>query len=136
LAIRTPISGRPRPRKGFLEHDRLVIDSGQVNISEESIPGENGASKPILTRKARLTGPDGKTYLIGTNTDLAAIKQREDQYKALSETVPVGVMQIEEDGRIAFCNPLLHAYCGGDGADEAKLEMIEKIKVGASGFSG
>ncbi len=126
----------PEAAKGFLEHDRLVIDSGQVNISEESIPGENGASKPILTRKARLTGPDGQTYLIGTNTDLAAIKQREDQYKALSETVPVGVMQIEENGRVAFCNPLLHAYCGGDGADEAKLDLIEKIKVTHPDFPG
>lgn len=126
----------PEAARGFLEHDRSVIDSGQVNISEENIPGENGVPKPVLTRKARLTGPDGKTYLIGTNTDLAAIRQREDQYKALSETVPVGVMQLEEDGSMAFCNPLLHAYCGGDGADEAKLEMIEKIKAVHPDFPG
>ncbi|MBK8772060.1 MAG: PAS domain-containing protein [Rhizobiales bacterium] len=56
--------------KGFEEHDRSVIDSGQVNISEETVPGENGGRQPLLTRKARLAGPDGKTYLIGTNTDL------------------------------------------------------------------
>lgn len=122
--------------EGFLAHDRSVIDGGEVNISEEFVPDETGGKRPILTRKARLTGPDGKTYLIGTNTDLTAIRQREDQYKALSETVPVGVMQLDEDGAVAFCNPLLHAYCGGDGTDEAKLEMIEKIKAAHPDFPG
>ena len=91
---------------------------------------------PLLTRKARLAGPDGKTYLIGTNTDLTEIKKREDQYKALTETVPVGVMQLEEDGTISFSNPLLNAYCGGDGAGESKLEMIERIKAKHPEFPG
>ena len=122
--------------KGFEEHDRSVIDSGQVNISEETVPGENGGRQPLLTRKARLAGPDGKTYLIGTNTDLGEIKKREDQYKALTETVPVGVLQLDEDGTVAFANPLLNAYCGGDGAAESKSELIERIKAEHPEFPG
>jgi PAS domain S-box-containing protein len=122
--------------KGFLANDRSVIDEGRINVSEESIPGENGGRRPILTRKTRMEGPDGETYLIGTNTDLTEIKKREDQYKALSETVPMGVMQLDEDGTLAFSNPLLNAYCGGDGAVESKLELVEKIRETHPDFPG
>jgi PAS domain S-box-containing protein len=120
----------------FIEHDWSVIDTGEENISEESVPGDYGEPRPLLTRKARLAGPDGKTYLIGTNTDLTEIRQREDQYKALTETVPVGVLQLEEDGTVAFANPLLNAYCGGDGAAESKFELIEQIKAKHPEFPG
>jgi signal transduction histidine kinase len=40
----------------------------------------------------------------------ANLRKSEEQYRALAETVPVGVAQIEESGDISFCNPLLHAY--------------------------
>ena len=120
----------------FLEHDWSVIDTGVESISEEFVPGDRGEPRPLLTRKARLVAPDGKTYLIGTNTDLTEIKHREDQYKALTETVPVGVLQLEEDGTVAFANPLLNAYCGGDGAAESKFDLIEQIKAKHPEFPG
>jgi signal transduction histidine kinase len=40
----------------------------------------------------------------------ANLRKSEEQYRALAETVPVGVVQIEEDGDLSFCNALLHAY--------------------------
>lgn len=121
---------------GFLAHDMGVISSGKTDYSEEYASNESGMTTPVLTRKSRLTAPDGKTYLIGTNTDLTEIKKREDQYRALSETVPVGVMQLDETGKITFCNPLLNAYCGGDGADEARMEMVERIQSNHPDFPG
>ncbi len=120
----------------FLEHDWSVIDTGTESISEEFVPGDHGEPRPLLTRKVRLAGPDGKTYLIGTNTDLTEIKHREDQYKALTETVPVGVLQLEEDGTVKFANPLLNAYCGGDGAAESKFDLINQIKAKHPEFPG
>lgn len=121
---------------GFLAHDNEVISSGRTDYSEEFASNDSGMTTPVLTRKARLTAPDGKTYLIGTNTDLTEIKKREDQYRALSETVPVGVMQIDESGKITFSNPLLNAYCGGDGAEEARMEMVERIQAKHPDFPG
>lgn len=121
---------------GFLAHDQEVISSGRENCSEEFASNDSGMSLPVLTRKSRLLAPDGKTYLIGTNTDLTEIKKREDQYKALSETVPIGVIQIDEDGTISFSNPLANAYCGGDGANEARQEMIERIQSQHPEFPG
>lgn len=120
----------------FLERDWSVIDTGEENISEEFVPGDRGEPRPLLTRKARLAGPDGRIYLIGTNTDVTEIKHREDQYKALTETVPVGVLQLEEDGTVAFANPLLNAYCGGDGAAESKFDLINQIKERHPEFPG
>lgn len=121
---------------GFLAHDNEVISSGRTDYSEEFASNDSGMTMPVLTRKSRLAAPDGKTYLIGTNTDLTEIKKREDQYRALSETVPVGVMQLDEDGNISFSNPLLNAYCSGDGAEEARLEMVERIQSKHPDFPG
>lgn len=96
--------------KGFLENDRRVIDLGEEVRTEEHASRKDGMSKVVLTRKARIEGADGRTYLIGTNSDLTDIKKREEQYKALAETVPVGVLQIEENGKVTFANPLVLAY--------------------------
>jgi PAS domain S-box-containing protein len=107
----------------FLATDRQVIDTGESIRVEEMAAPKDGMSKPVMTRKSRLQTPDGKTYLIGTNSDLTEIKKREEQYRALAETVPVGVAQIEEDGQLSFANPLLLAYFRKD-ISEIKFEDI------------
>ena len=113
---------------GFAAHDSAVIDLGEENISEEMARNEHGMAMPVLTRKARLDGPDGKVYLIGTNSDLTAIRKRENQYRALSETVPVGVAQIDERMEVVFANPLFNAYCGGDCSETDQARMIRKLR--------
>ena len=96
--------------RGFIASDRRVIDHNEAVRTEELASRKDGMNKIVLTRKLRMEGADGKTYLIGTNSDLTEIKKREEQYRALAETVPVGVLQVEEDGRMSFSNPLLLAY--------------------------
>jgi len=97
----------PELADGFEFNDRIVFDTGRTVINEEVVAPIGGPAMPVLTRKALLTTADGKRYVIGTNSDQTEIRKREDQYRALAKTVPVGVMQIEEDGRISFANPLL-----------------------------
>jgi PAS domain S-box-containing protein len=97
---------------GFLARDREVISNGLVNEAEERAAIKEGLSRTVLTRKARLTGPDGKTYLIGTNSDLTEIKKREDQLRALADAVPVGTIRIRENGTIPFTNALVQTYLG------------------------
>lgn len=121
---------------GFLANDRAVIEGGQTNISEEMASQESGMTMPVLTRKARLNAPDGNTYLIGTNADLTEIKKRENQYRALTATVPVGVLQIEEGGGISFSNPLFNVYCGGDGCGEEGSSLIKQLAEAHPGFPG
>jgi PAS domain S-box-containing protein len=95
---------------GYLENDRRVMEDGETNQKEEVNSRKDGKLTPVLVRKARLESADGTRYLIGTASDLTEIKKREEQYRALAETVPVGVVQIEDDGRLSFANPLLLAY--------------------------
>jgi len=126
----------PEVAEGFLNHDRRVLEQGEVDISEEMAALQSGMTMPVLTRKARMVGPDGKTYLIGTNTDLTEIKRREEQYKALSDTVPIGIAQVDENKCVSFCNPLYKVYSGGDGTEELQNALLDKLGKGHGGFPG
>ena len=120
----------PEIADGFEFNDRKVFQTGLTVINEEVVAPMGGAAMPVLTRKALLTVGEGKRYLIGTNSDQTEIKGREQQYRALANTVPVGVMQIEEDGRISFANPLLLKLCKCD-ADGLTLEHMRLVLGGA-----
>ena len=74
----------------FLARDQRVIEDGVTLESEEVVTGASGISRHVLTRKTRLVSAEGTRYLIGTNTDLTEMRQREEQYRALAQTVPVG----------------------------------------------
>ncbi|MDE2384280.1 MAG: PAS domain-containing protein [Alphaproteobacteria bacterium] len=100
----------PEAAAAFLANDRLVLDTGATSSVEEMSSIGDGMTKPVLSHKARMAGAEGESYLVGINFSLTEVKKREEQYRALAETVPVGVVQIEEDQSISFSNPLLHAY--------------------------
>ncbi|MEO6606907.1 MAG: ATP-binding protein [Aestuariivirga sp.] len=123
----------PELADGFEANDRKVLQTGKTVINEEIVAPKGGPAMPVLTRKALLTARDGKRYLIGTNSDQTEIKKREEQYRALAETVPVGVMQIEDDGRISFANPLLLKLFKCEAAD-LRLAHARKV-LGDAGAS-
>jgi PAS domain S-box-containing protein len=120
----------------FGTHDRSVIESGNAHVCEELAKIANGMTLPVVTRKARLTTPDGRVFLIGTNSDFSAIRRRENQYKALTETVPVGVAQIDENLEITFANPLFNAFCGGDGSEMDQARLLTKLRAIHPEFPG
>jgi PAS domain S-box-containing protein len=117
--------------------DVEVIKTGKAIVLEEVIQdAETGQQKTILTRKARLVGQDGRYYLIGTNSDLTEMRNRENQYRALTETVPVGVAQIDENQTLLHANPLFNAYCGGDGTETDQKRLLDKLILINPGFPG
>jgi PAS domain S-box-containing protein len=121
----------------FYAIDIELLKTGVPVVREEVIiDAETGLQKQLVTRKARILGEDGRHYIIGTNSDLTEIRKRENQYKALSETVPVGVAQIDESNDVNFSNPLFNAYCGGDGTETDKARLIEKLQRANSQFPG
>jgi PAS domain S-box-containing protein len=126
----------PEDAAAFAARDLHVITTGDESVSEEMARREDGMTMPVLTRKARLQGPNGATYLIGTNSDLTDIRKRENQYKALSETVPVGVAQIDEEFEVNFSNPLFNAYCGGDGTESDRERLVSKLRETNAAFPG
>jgi PAS domain S-box-containing protein len=122
--------------EAFAARDLGVMSSSVESYAEEMARSAEGMSIPVLTRKAKLQGPDGKVYLIGTNTNLTDLRKRENQYKALSETVPVGVAQIDEHFEVNFSNPLFNAYCGGDGTEMDSARLISKLRELNAAFPG
>ncbi len=120
----------------FLARDRKVIEEGVTVEAEETATGSSGISIPVFTRKTRLIGRDGKRYLIGTNTDLTEIRKREEQYRALAQTVPVGVWQADEAGRTVFANPRFMAYLGIDTDDLPNTDIAALLGGARTDFPG
>jgi PAS domain S-box-containing protein len=120
----------------FVANDRRVIHGGVMVMSEEIVSRKDSMAMPVLTRKARLQSDDGQLYLLGTNSDLTEIKKREEQYRALAETVPVGVLQIEEDGRVSFANPLMLAYFRRDSTTLTWAEVCVAVGKSPEVFPG
>lgn len=119
----------------FLALDLNVITTGDVSIVEEMNNSTDGFARPVSSHKARMVLADGSSYLVGTNFDLTEIKKREEQYRALAETVPVGVVQFEENGTVSFANPLLLASFNF-GTEEHTLASFHDALGKPLGFPG
>ena len=98
----------------FMAGDRLVLESNVPKEFLELSTNADGMTSYSLTRKARIVTPDGKTYLVGTNTNVTEMKRKEAElaakearYRALAETVPVGIWHLHESGETLYVNPLL-----------------------------
>jgi PAS domain S-box-containing protein len=79
----------------------------------------DGSTVYSLTRKARVITSDGSTYLVGTNTNVTGMKSyeveleaKEARYRALAETVPVGIWHLHKNGNTVYVNPFLLALLG------------------------
>ena len=119
----------------FLANDRGVITSGITSDVVELANSPEGLTMPVLSRKARMVLGDGSAYMVGMNFDLTEVKKREEQYRALAETVPVGVIQFEENGSVSFANPLLLAMFDF-GEDEYIFAKFLAALGNAAGFPG
>lgn len=113
----------PELAEGFVQNDLNILKSDQPSVTEEQVRYADGALRYVLTRKCKYLTSDGRLLLIGTNSELTQLKKREAQNRAITETIPVGVMQVEEDGRITFANPLLYSYFNCD-RDELAIADI------------
>jgi PAS domain S-box-containing protein len=94
----------------------------------------DGSTVYSLTRKARVITSDGSTYLVGTNTNVTGMKSyeveleaKEARYRALAETVPVGIWHLHEDGRTVYVNPFLLALLGMTEAEFAATDPREML---------
>jgi PAS domain S-box-containing protein len=127
----------PERAAEFNAVDMEILRTGiPVEREEEILDAETGLQRYVKTHKAVLRDADGRVYLIGTNSDVTENHRRENQYKALTETVPVGVAQIDEALEIGFSNPLFNAYCGGDGTEVDRARLILKLRDANASFPG
>jgi PAS domain S-box-containing protein len=118
--------------KEFMAADRFVLESDEPREFLELATSTDGTTVYSLTRKARIVTPDGKTYLVGTNTDVtdmkrkeAELKAKEARYRALAETVPVGIWHVHENGQTVYVNPFLLNLLGLTENEFAEMESAE-----------
>lgn len=103
----------------FLAADKSVLKSPEAREFLELATSTDGSTIYSLTRKARVVTSDGATYLIGSNTDVTEMKRneieleaKEARYRALAETVPVGIWHLHENGNTIYVNPFLLTLLG------------------------
>ena len=116
----------------FMAADRFVLESDEPREFLELATSTDGTTLYSLTRKARIVTPDGKTYLVGTNTDVTDMKRKEAEleakearYRALAETVPVGIWHFHENGQTVYVNPFLLNLIGLTENEFAETESAE-----------
>jgi len=63
----------------FLEVDRKVLKTGEEDLSEEPLTGENGKILTINTKKTRFIENDRKKYLVGLIHDVTDRKIAENK---------------------------------------------------------
>jgi PAS domain S-box-containing protein len=61
----------------FLEVDKIVLESGQENLSEEPLTGKDNKVLTIVTKKTRYIDRSGKKYIVGVIRDITERKKLE-----------------------------------------------------------
>jgi len=79
--------------KHFLEIDKMVIDSGQVNISEEPLTGKEGKILTIITKKTRYIDEKGNKFIVGIMHD-------DTKRKVAEETIKNKIIELENVNKL------------------------------------
>ena len=118
----------------FMAADRSVLNSPEPLEFMELATSTDGSTIYSLTRKARVITSDGATYLVGTNTNVTEMKRyeaeleaKEARYRALAETVPVGIWHLHENGNTIYVNPFMLAILGMTEAEFAATDPKDML---------
>jgi PAS domain S-box-containing protein len=122
----------------FMEADRSVLNSPEPKEFMELATSTDGTTVYSLTRKARVITTDGTTYLVGTNTNVTGMKSyeadleaKEARYRALAETVPVGIWHLHENGNTVYVNPFLLGLLGMTEAEFTVADAKDMLALSA-----
>jgi diguanylate cyclase (GGDEF)-like protein/PAS domain S-box-containing protein len=91
----------------YRNEDEKLFASGQVQHTEEQIPGSDGRTGIFDTIKAPFYGPDGKLLgLVGISRNITGRKQMEDAlrektalFESQVENSPDGILVVDRNGR-------------------------------------
>ena len=123
----------PRDAKSFLSSDKRAIKTGKtIDIPEEFIMTSRG-QRVIHTRKIPLFDNEGHPeFLLGISIDITeqqevtrALKESEEKYRVLIETLPVGLAITTYDGRIITTNETVSRMLGYSGSELERMNMNE-----------
>lgn len=126
-------TGHDRSRVlGMTEHEMYGEDSGEA-IHEENLqalkngtlteiesllPSKDGQIYPVISRVNRVVTPNGRTYVVGSFSDISPLKEREKELievqkhqevlrgdiESILRSLPVGVLILDNDHKILYVN--------------------------------
>lgn len=101
----------PEELESFLKIDKQVLETGEENVSEETLTLQGGPTRIILTRKTRFVDSDGNKFIVGTIRDITQrkinedkIKEKEEKISAILNSLTSSVCVIDSTGRILQVN--------------------------------
>ncbi len=110
----------PETAREFAENDRRALAGETVVEVVERLRHEDGVLHQSVVRKFALPDPDGSASLVaGVAVDITerervelALRQSEERFRFLAETIPSIVWTAAPDGTITYANGRWLEYCG------------------------
>ncbi len=110
----------PESARWLLEHDRRVMDGGQIETQEETLTS-SGMTRTYLSTKAPYRNEQGEVIgLIGISRDISerikleqALRESEERHRKLFETCADAIFLMDQNGQIRSTNPAaaqMHGY--------------------------
>ena len=117
--------------EALVEADREVLESGGIREQEEALTRRSGEQMALISRKARVTASDGRTFLVGTTTDITGQKRRQEELaearrqadavrsdlERVVEALDASIVVVDAQDRIEMINGSCLRVWGLDGGD-------------------
>lgn len=108
----------------FAREDKAVLAEGKIRFNEESRVRENGVSASFLTHKNRIMIDDDTPILVGTNTIITNLKEREadlaravedamtarGELQEVMDAIPLGTTLLNEDLTVSMVNKMNRTF--------------------------
>jgi PAS domain S-box-containing protein len=114
--------------KASRARDLPVLDSGEETAIQRNYTYPNDKVVYVETRKARLIDEEGKRYVLGVNFDLTEVRRRELHLNAMTQSLLVGIIEIQEEVGVIFASRRAFEILGVD-TTAMPVELVqEKLK--------
>ncbi|ARM89501.1 sensor histidine kinase/response regulator hybrid protein [Rhizobium sp. CIAT894] len=104
--------------EAIYQENLLALKHGTSVEIESEMPSKSGHLYPVISRVNRVMTGDGRTYVVGSFSDISALKEREKaliesrrqeeilhrDIESILRSLPVGVLILDNDHRILYVN--------------------------------
>ena len=119
--------------KHFLKIDKMVLESGLDNLTEELLTGRGGNILTIVTKKTRYVDEQGNKFIVGTIRDITERKLAEEvlldsreRYLSLFDNMLDGIYRSTPEGKFVDVNPAMVNMFGYSSSEEMLQVDIRK----------
>ncbi|RUM21970.1 response regulator [Rhizobium vallis] len=104
--------------EAIYQENQLALKHGISVELESEMPSKSGHIYPVISRVNRVMTSDGRTYVVGSFSDISPLKERENaliasrkqeeilhrDIESILRSLPVGVLILDNDHRIVYGN--------------------------------